>query len=161
LAYRALRILSPEWTDELHRASTDLQVRASELDLDAVSRTDVPVAVEVLARARYLTVVLDEDPPSGSPPPLTVAPGDSAESEEERVQRVGHSARVGIWDIRTGRELLRMRARAEGKFVTVGDRSVEDPKIRAAQQRQVNSCALALAVKEALSPAALPAAARP
>ena len=48
--YRTLRILSPEWTDKLHEADTDLKVRAFELDLDAVSKNDVPSAVELLAR---------------------------------------------------------------------------------------------------------------
>src|SRR5262249_11949326 len=46
LAYRALRILSSEWTDELHQATNDLAVRAFELDFDAVTKNDIPVAIE-------------------------------------------------------------------------------------------------------------------
>jgi hypothetical protein len=70
LAYRAMRVLTPEWTDELHQAVSDLAVRAFELDLAAVTKNDVPIAADVLTRARYFTVVLDEMPASGLPPPL-------------------------------------------------------------------------------------------
>jgi hypothetical protein len=152
LAYRTLRILSPEWTDELHQASTDLSVRAFELDLDAVTQNDVPAAVELLARARYFSAVLDEDPPSGVPPPLPREKGRSEESQEERIARVPHAARVGIWDVRNGQLLLRVRATAGGDFVPMGAaRAAASPETLAAEQRQVNSCALALEVKEALA----------
>jgi hypothetical protein len=161
LAYRTLRILSPEWTDELHQASTDLAVRAFELDLDAVTRNDVPVAVELLSRARYFTAVLDEDPASGLPPGLEHPKGQRDESAEERVQRTPHAARVGIWDIRAERLLLRVRADAAGEFVPVGDRGVTSPETVAAERRQVNSCALALEVKDAIQAASTPAGLAP
>lgn len=161
LAYRTLRILSSEWTDDLHQATTDLSVRAFELDLDAVTKNDVPVAAELLARARYFTVVLDEEPVTGLPSAMEHARGEREESEEERIQRAPHLARVGIWDVRTGQLLLRLRAEAAGEFVPVGTGRVDSPKTLAAEQRQVNGCALALEVKEAIGAAAalpLPAA---
>lgn len=148
LAYRALRILSSEWTDELHQATNDLAVRAFELDFEAVTRNDIPVAIEVLSRARYFTVVLDEDPPSGLPPALSHGPGEAAETEEERIQRVPHSARVGVWDVRDDKMLVRLRGEAAGEFVPVGDRAPSGEATLAAERRQVNSCALALEVKE-------------
>lgn len=151
LLYRTLRILSPEWTDELHRASTDLAVRAFELELDAVTKNDVPVAVELLSRARYFTAVLDEDPPSGLPDPLLNDKGKPDESPEERIQRTAHPARVGVWDVREGKLVLRLRAEAGGDFVPVGNGAAVSPVTLAAEQRQVNSCALALDVKEAIS----------
>jgi hypothetical protein len=150
LAYRTLRILSPEWTDDLHRASTDLSVRAFELELDAVTKNDVPVAVELLSRARYFTAVLDEDPAGGIPPALEHAKGQWEESVEERIQRIAHPARVGIWDVREGKLILRLRAEAGGDFVPVGAGAMVSPETLAAEQRQVNSCALALEVKEAI-----------
>jgi hypothetical protein len=151
LLYRTLRILSSDWTDELHQAGTDLAVRAFELDLAGVTQNDVPVAIEVLSRARYFTAVLDEDPAEGLPAALPHAPDERVESEEERVQRVDHMARVGIWDLATHRQVVRLRAEASGEFVPVGDRAVTDGETSAAEQRQVNSCALALAVKEAVN----------
>lgn len=149
LAYRALRVLSPEWTDELHEAGSDLAVTAYERDLDKVTRTDVPVAVDLLTRARYLTIVLDEDPQGGLPN----EPDAGAETPEERVQRTPHFARVGVWDLKSGKLVARVRAEASGQVVPVGKRAVQDPEVMAAQQRQVNSCALALHVKQALGPA--------
>lgn len=150
LAYRTLRILSPEWTDDLHRASTDLSVRAFELELDAVTKNDVPAAVELLSRARYFTAVLDEDPQNGVPPAFEHVKGRAEESVEERIQRVPHAARVGIWDVRENKLILRLRAVAGGDFVAVGNRIPPSPETLAAEQRQVNSCALALEVKEAI-----------
>lgn len=148
LAYRALRVLSTDWTDELHQASSELAVDAYDRDLDAVARTDVPVAIELLQRAQFFTVVIDEDPKGGLPNEIE----DYDESDEERIQRVPHFARVGIWDLESGKPLLKLRARAEGKFVPVGKRAVSEPSSQAAQQRQANSCALALEVKQALAP---------
>lgn len=147
LAYRALRVLSNDWTDEVHEADTELGLNAYDRDLDSVSKRDVPVAIEVLSRSRYFTLVLDEDPEGGVPPE---AP-DAGETTDERVQREPHTARIGIWDLRTQVPLLRLRADAEGHFVSVGDRVVQNPATVAAEQRQTNNCALALAAKDALS----------
>jgi len=101
--------------------------------------------------------VLDEDPPGGVPkePP----DGGLDESDEERVQREPHAARVGVWNLESGESLLRLRTQAAGRFVPVGDRVVKSAESIAAQERQTNSCALALAVKEAFARNAPPAAA--
>ena len=147
LAYRALRVLSSEWTDEVHEADTELGLNAYDRDLDSVSKRDVPVAIELLSRSRYFTLVLDDDPSGGVPPE---AP-DAGETSDERVQREPHTARIGIWDLKTRSPLLRLKADASAEFVPVGDRIVQNPETLAAEQRQTNSCALALAVREALS----------
>lgn len=147
LAYRALRVLSSDWTDEVHEADTELGLNAYDRDLDSVAKRDVPVAIELLSRSRYFTLVLDEDPSGGLPPE---AP-DAGETSDERVQREAHAARIGIWDLKTKSPVLRLRADAAGHFVPVGDRVVHDPATVAAEQRQTNSCALALAAREALS----------
>jgi hypothetical protein len=146
LAYRTLRVLSNEWTDELHSATSELAVSAYDRDLDSVTKYDVRIAADILARSKYFTLVLDEEPESGLPPELP----DAGETPEERVQRVGHPARVGIWDLTTGEQVLRLRSQASGEFVPMGERVVRDPGILAAQARQVNGCALALAVRTAL-----------
>src|SRR5688572_4640589 len=148
LAYRALRVLSTEWTDELHQTTNDLTVSAYDRDLDAVTKNDVPVAIDLLARAKYLTLVLDEDPAGGLRP--EAADAGVTESDEERVQREPHPARVGIWDLTRNAPVLRVRAEAAGRFVPVGDAVVKSTETLHAQQRQTNSCALALQVKEAL-----------
>jgi hypothetical protein len=92
-------------------------------------------------------LVLDEDPAGGVPPE---AP-DAGETNDERVQREPHAARIGIWDLKTHSPLLRLKADANGQFVPVGDRVVINPATLAAEQRQTNSCALALSARDALS----------
>lgn len=152
LAYGALRVLTSDWSDELHEANNELKVRAFERELERVSKQDVALAVQVMDKAEIFTAVLDETPDEGLPERLEGI----YETTEERVQRVPHQARVGIWEIATGRQLLRVRARAEGRFIAVGERSAEvasdagaeaQRRNQAAQRRQANSCALALAVK--------------
>jgi hypothetical protein len=127
-------------------------VAAYDRDLDGVARTDVPVAIDLLQRAKYFTVVIDEEPKGGLPKEIEGA----SETEEERLQRVAHTARVGIWDLETNEPVLRLRAEASGEFIPVGRSSVREPNNRAAQQRQANSCALALSVKQALQPEPAP-----
>jgi hypothetical protein len=158
LVYRTLRVLSSDWTDEVHLATSELALSAYERDLENVAKHDVPVTVDLLSRSRYFTLVLDEDPPTGLPPELP----NSGETPEERVQRVPHAARVGIWDLKDNTPLLRLRADAAGEFVMLGRKNLPSAENRAAQERQVNSCQLALRVREALGdkgdppPAAIP-----
>jgi hypothetical protein len=117
-----------------------------------VTKHDVPIAVKLLSRSRYFTLVLDEDPPGGLPEELP----DAGETASERVQRAAHFGRVGIWDLQDGHSLLRLRSEAGGEFVPVGRHALSDPQVNAAQQRQVNSCALALAVRQKLQNADAP-----
>lgn len=146
LAYRTLRVLSTSWTDELHETSSELAISAYDRDLERVSKEDVPVAVEILTRARFFVAVIDEDPAEGLPT------SDAGESEAERVQRLPHFARVGIWELQSGQLLARLRRRVDAKFVPVGQATVTREETLFAQQRQVNSCDLAEAVKRAVTP---------
>jgi hypothetical protein len=143
LAYRSLRVLTSEWTDELHEADSDLAVSAYDRDLDSVAKYDVPVAVEIMNKARFVTLVIDEDPPGGLPK----QPAGASETAEEVLQRTPHFARVGVWEIATKTPLLRLRAQAAADFVAMGGHPVTSNETAAAQARQANSCALALAVR--------------
>jgi hypothetical protein len=149
LAYRALRVLMPEWSNHLYQASNDLEVRASERDLDQVTRVDVPVAIELLQQAKFATLVLDE------PPAAAVWQANGAlpqESKVERVQRLPHMARVGIWDLVTKRLLVRWRGLAEGRLVSAGRPVQLGPDTEASRARQANSCMLAWELRGRLSP---------
>jgi hypothetical protein len=152
LAYRSLRVLSTSWTDELHESTSELAVSAYDRDLDKVTREDVPIAAEILARAKYFVLVLDEDPPSGIP----AQKDGGVETDEERLQRVPHAARVGIWNLKTGEQIARMREQAAGRAIPVGERVITREETIAAQERQANSCALALSVREELQAHAPP-----
>jgi hypothetical protein len=148
LAYRSLRVLTTDWSDELHEADSELAVNGYDRDLDSVAKHDVPVAVEIMNKARFVTLVIDEDPPGGLPPP---AKG-SLETPEEELQRLPHFARVGVWDLSTRTPLLRVRAEAAADFVAMSGHRATSPETAAAQSRQANSCALALAVRARITP---------
>jgi hypothetical protein len=145
LAYRALRVLSSEWTDELHQAGSELGVSAYDRDLDAVTKHDVPVAIELLSRAKYFTLVLDEDAPS-EPEGL-----DAGETRDEQLQRTAHSARVAIWNLSSKLLVLRLRRSASAQIVPVGESTKAMQAALASAQRQANNCSLALQVKDALT----------
>jgi hypothetical protein len=147
LAYRSLRVLSDAWTDELHETSSELAITAYERDLERVTKEDVPVAAEILARARYFVGIVDEDPPEGLPPEV-----DGGEPAMERLQRVAHFARIGVWELRTGTPLVRLRRKADAVVRPAGERVITDEVSRNAQQRQANNCALALELRTALTP---------
>lgn len=158
LMYRALRVLSSDWTDDLHQATGDYQVRLFERDLDKVSHTDVPIAIEMFTSAKYFTAVIDEIPKAGIPPlpePDAEASPDDAklpnpeEFEAVRVQGVDHWVRVGIWELSTNQLLYRARERAGAKFIDLG--RGKDPlraSTQRARQRQVNNCSIAQAIRE-------------
>jgi hypothetical protein len=147
LAYRALRVLTNEWTQQLYDASNDLQVRAAERDLEQVTRVDVPVAIELLQQAKYATLVLDELPAPAVMQANGTLPG---ETPGARVQRLPHMARVGIWDLATGTNIVRWRGLAEGRLVAAGRPVQIGPDTLASQARQANSCMLAWDLKERL-----------
>lgn len=149
LAYRALRILTSDWSNHLYGATNDLEVRADERDLDQVTRVDVPVAIELLQQAKFATVVLDEAPL----PDVWQANGAlPQESKVERVQRLAHWARVGIWDLTSKQLLVRWRGSAEGRLVSAGKPVQLGPDTEAARARQANSCMLAWELRERLNP---------
>jgi hypothetical protein len=133
-------------------------VNGYDRDLDSVAKHDVPIAVEIMTKAKFVTLVVDEDPPGGLP---AQAPG-AAETLEQVLQRTPHHARIGIWDLATKTRLLRLRAEAAAEFVALGSHAPLSAEAVAAQARQANSCSLALAVREKIAslvpPAQAPAA---
>jgi hypothetical protein len=149
MLYRALHVLSDKWEGEVRAAGTDYALIAYDRGLDSVTKIDLPVAIDVYQRAKYAIVVLDEDPPGGLPEPIAGV----SESESDRVQRVPHFARVGVWELPSGRLLARVRAEAAGSLRDVG--TVKPPggeESHAARSRQANSCALALDFQSQLAP---------
>lgn len=146
LAYRAWRILSDDFTRQLQDSTDDLQVRLLDRELDQVTKVDVPVAIEVLQRAKTVTVVLDESPEGALG--VGTHPGEPPLTEEQRVQGLPHYARVGIWDVGSQRQLVRWRGQAHSRIVTLGRvQPVLEPEVDAARTRQANSCVLATALK--------------
>jgi hypothetical protein len=143
VAYRTMHILSDEWVREVQDASSDLRLRAFVAGFDDTLRDDLPLAAELLQRAQYFLLVLDEAAPGVAPPAA-----DAGSTATEALQATAHTARVGVWRISDEKLVLRVRREAGGQLL--GAMPPVDADVLAARQRQANSCALALAVRQAM-----------
>jgi hypothetical protein len=140
-AYAATRILSDTWIEDLRTADDELRLRLFQAEYDKAVREDIPVAVDVVRRAKFFLLVLDEDGTIGGSP-----------TTEQALQLVPHPARVHILDLASGTEILRLRRSGEARVIQAGERVIVDPETRDALTRQANNCALAARVQEWLSP---------
>lgn len=140
VAYRSLRILSEDWVREAQDASGELRLRALTSFFEDAVRDDIPIAVDLLARAQYFAVVLDETPPNFQVPAGT--------SKSEALRAVPHPSRVGIWRLSDNKLVLRIRRAPEVELKMAGAQL--DERVVNAQQRQALSCALANAVRDAM-----------
>ncbi len=144
MLYKSLLVLSEKWTKEVREAGTEYALTAYERGLDSVTQVDIPIAIDIYRRSKYAVIVLDEDPKGGLPKPLA----GSFEKEAERVQRTEHYARIGVWDLGSGKLLARSRAYAAGELREAGSRKAEvSVESHAARSRTANSCGLALNFK--------------
>lgn len=146
-AYASTRVLNDEWTNEVKEAGDDLRLRVFEQQYDKAKREEIPLAIDIVKRAQFFLLVLDEDVPEAKD-----FAGDAGVITEEALQQVGHPARVTIVNLKTGAELVRVRRTSEASFVFAGDHAVADPEVRAAMRRQVNNCALAQDVWASIRP---------
>jgi hypothetical protein len=146
LTYRGFRILSEDFTRNIQDATDELEVRAYDRELDQITKVDVPVAIEVLQRAKVFAVVIDEIPP-GFDAHKTLKQGEPLLSEEQRIQGSEHNARIGIWDTESGKQLVRFRGAAFGRLVAVGRRVELDAELEGSRTRQANSCFLATTLR--------------
>ena len=140
VAYRTMHVLSEQWVRDVQEASNDLRLRVLDGSFDDTVRDDIPLAAELVTRAEYYLVVLDEPPP-GAPP---AAQGGGSDA----LLATPHAARIGLWRLSDDKLVLRVRREANGQLV--GGMATVDVDVMGARQRQANSCALALAVREAM-----------
>ncbi len=143
-AYQPMRVLSDDWVREVQDADSDLHVRALEAGFKDKVRDDIPRVIEVLQKAQYLLVVLDEDVPGMALPGADAGPSAAAEA----IQGVPHMARVSVWRLNDGKQILRLRREANGQVL--GGTPSGDPDVLASTMQQVNNCALALEVRNAM-----------
>jgi hypothetical protein len=142
-AYAATRVLTDDWVTQVKNAESPIRLRIFEQQYEKATAEEIPAAIDILQRAQFFLLVLDEDSdkvetPGGAPP------------TEEALQSVGHFARVHLLRLEDGREVLRVRRNAEASFMFAGERPVTDPETLEAMKRQVNNCALARAVEASL-----------
>lgn len=139
VAYRTMHILSDDWVRDVRTADSELRLRLYVANYDDAIRDDMPIAAEFLTQAQYFLLVLDETPDS-----LKLPDGGSL---AEAVQGTPHFARVGVFRLSDDKPLLRIRRESRGELI--GAAPVTDIGTGAAI-RQANSCALALAVRDAM-----------
>lgn len=142
VAYRSLQVLSDEWARDVDTAAGELEVRMLTSSFEDTVRDDLPVAVDLLTRAQYFLLVLDE-PPAGEPG----GDGDAGASGDAQLT-APHMARLGLWRLSDRKLVVRMRAEASATLI--GGVTVTDADVAAARQRQANSCALAGAFRRVL-----------
>lgn len=135
VAYRTLKVLSDDFVRDVQEAN-DFGLRALDGTFEDIMRDDLPLATELLTRAQYYLVVLDEPSPE--------AKGQSTDD----LLASSHTARIGLWRLSDDRPVLRLRREANAELR--GGMPVVDAEVMAARQRQANSCALALAVRQAI-----------
>jgi len=148
-AYDATRILTPEWVAQVKDADDSLRLRIFEQQYDKAERDEIPRAIDIVKKADFFLLVLDEpaDDPGAVKPRFTDGGIDSA---EEAIQIAPHWARVHVLDLKKDQEILRVRARADGAFVMAAGKPVTDDETLDAMKRQVNNCALAQNVRSAI-----------
>jgi len=144
-AYAATRVLSDDWAREVRDASDKIRLRVFEQQYDQAKRVGIPTAIDILTRAQFYLLVLDEDAPEAK---KSATDGGPITSDD--LQQVPHPARVSVMNLKTGAELVRLRRTGEADFRFVGGTAVSDPEMQAAMRRQVNNCALANEVWSAI-----------
>jgi hypothetical protein len=145
-AYAATRILTDDWVQAVKDSDEDLRLRVFNEQYEKAVRDEVPLAIDVVKRARFFLLVLDEDVPEAA------AVADGGVITEEALQLVPHPARIHLFELPSGREILRLLRSGDARVIPAGERVVTDPETRAAMQRQANNCALAGRVEEVLAP---------
>jgi hypothetical protein len=145
-AYGATRILTEAWAQDVRDADDDLRMKVLGGQYDQAVREQIPVAVDLTARAQFFLLVLDEDVPEAA------ALVDGGPLTEATLQLVEHPARVHLFDLKAKREILRLRRSGSAQVVPAGEHAVTDPETIEAAQRQANNCALARNVDAALGP---------
>jgi hypothetical protein len=150
-AYTSTRILTDDWAKEVKASEDKDRLRVFRQQYDKAKRDEIPLAIDIIKRAQFFLLVLDEDVPEARE--VAQDSRDAGTITEEALQQVPHPARVHIVNLRTGAEIARVRKTAEADFQFVGEQAVRDPEIRAAMKRQVNNCALAQQVWGAIRPA--------
>ncbi len=153
-AYVATRVLTPEWVADVKAADDDLRLRVFGQQYEKAVATEIPLAADIVTRAKFFLLVLDDDVDAARD-----NEGDAGgRITEESLQLVAHPSRVHLVNLKSGREVARLKRTGEASFVLAGEQHAVDEETRHAMQRQVNNCSLARQVEDALTPApALPA----
>ncbi len=149
-AYSAARVLGDEFAAEVREAPDSLHLRVFEQQYDMALNDQLPIAARVVKGAQFFLLALDEDVPEAA------ALSDGGAITEDVLQTLPHPTRVYLIDLKTGREMVRMKRIGQATTVAATGHVVTDPAQRDAIQRQVNNCNLADQIMASIAPAPPP-----
>jgi len=138
-AYRATRILEESWIKEVRDAGDDKRLLVLQRDFQDAVKEDVPLVIDLMARAQFFILVLDEKTEVAP----EIADGGTL---SEALQTIEHPVRVFIYDLAQRKPILRIRRSVAAQVGL----TTADPQTIAAVRRQANNCAVALEVRKAL-----------
>ncbi len=160
LAYKTMYVMTDDWVKEIQAITKKLTLRGAVATFDVANKYDLPVAAQLLVKAKYFMVIVDEpadkaDADANELPPAGDGGVDAGASDDRNIPTAPHKARVCIWRLKDDKnkedkKMLAILRDAAGTFVGPSGSSMS-PSTRIARQRQANSCALALAVREEIS----------
>ncbi len=143
LAYRALFVLEPAWVRDVEQADSDLVLRGFNLALDDANYTEFPIAAEILTKAKFFLVVVDDRPIEHATP----AAGDEPSAADvDFAAGKAYPSRIGLFRLEDKKPLLKFTR--VPSFELKGGAPVTDAKVLASRNRQAQSCALALEVRK-------------
>lgn len=147
-AYKTLQILSEEWIADVQETTNDLRLELLVRTFDDATVDDLPLAADLLTRAAYFLVVLDERPPTRALSPAEIDAGANDADDVDALDGKTFPARVALYRIQDGK--LLMRVRREPNSTLVGGAALGDSRIAAARTRQGQSCGLGLEIRKVL-----------
>jgi hypothetical protein len=130
----------------LQAARGELQLRGAWSSFDSIEKYDLPIATELLAKATYFLVVVDEPVEGGEVKEAAGEPSDAL-NEDRSIPDGPHWARVCLHRLDNDERVLAIRKEASGELRGM---KPQGDATRLAQQRQANGCSLALEVREAI-----------
>jgi len=148
LAYKSLQMLSDAWVADVQEISNKLTARGALATFDAANKFDLPVATDLLLKSKYFLVVVDEEVDVDDTDLSSNLPeADAGVQDDRSIPTAPHPARICMWRLSDGKRMFALRAEAAGELRGSMGPDV-GPQTRIAQQRQANSCSLALSVRE-------------
>ena len=150
-AYRVTHVLTDDWLTEIQATRGELALRTAASTFDTLEKFDLPIATDLVSKAAFFMVVVDEPVEGGE----RAADGAVASggAEERSIPTGPHHARVCLWRVDSGEKVLALRREAAGEL---RGRRPQSEEVWQARQRQANSCALALEVRQAIGAAPAP-----
>jgi hypothetical protein len=151
MAFKTLHVMSDEWVANIQEIGNKLEMRGAQATFEDINKYDLPAATDLLARSKYFLVVVDEAVAADQGDIEEALPevADAGAQDDRSIPTAAHPARVCVWRLEDDKKMLTLRRDAAGALRGPGTQNVGF-ETRIAQQRQANSCALALSVRETI-----------